>query len=153
MPAADRMPTAGRLVAAICLGVLAWVGSEMIRDMMPPETAFGRFNYINTAIGVACGWVTVGRRLGRPGLAEAISIGLTGLGAVVFWALVLHSLREMLSRSLARRYTDPFEALNGMFEIALRYASYMLDGTFIGVLLGGGILTGLLAQAAMRRWG
>ncbi|RBI74719.1 tellurium resistance protein [Roseovarius sp. TE539] len=153
MRAIDRMPTAGRLLAAVCFGGLAWVASEMFRPLMQEGTDFGWFNYVNLTIGVVCGWFIVGRRLRGGGLTDAISIGLTGLGAMLFWALLLHSLYEMLSRSLERRYKDPFEALQGMFEIALGYMQVMLNAPLIALLVGGAIASGLISNGAMRRWG
>ncbi len=144
------MPTAGRLVAALCLAGVGWIGSEMMRPLLPPETDFGWFNEVNLALGLVCGWVVTGRRLGR-GYAHGFSAGLTGLGALIFWALFFQSLNEMLVMALRRRYDGPVEAIVGMFEIALDYGRYLLDGPLVGVLLTGGVLTGIIAEWVTQR--
>ena len=83
MRPSDKMPTIARLVAALCLAAIGWIGSEIVRPTMPPETNFGWFNYVNAAIGLFCGWTVIGSRLGT-GFSDAISTGLTGVGAMVF---------------------------------------------------------------------
>jgi hypothetical protein len=151
MPLTDRMPTATRLVSALCLGGLGWIASEMIRPLMPPETAFGWFNWVNVALGVLCGWFVLGPRSGR-GYGEAIGAGLTGLGALVFWALFAQSFYEMISRSLDRRYDGPVEALIGIFENAMELGQHVIDLPLIATLIGGGILSGFVAEFVARRW-
>lgn len=151
MPVTDRMPTMGKLAAAIGLGIVGWVGSELFRPLMPEDTSFGWFNYVNVVLGVVCGWRVTGTRLGR-GYAEGFSAGLTGLGALVFWAIFLQSLNEMLKRALDNRYDGAVEGITSMFELATEYALTMLDGTLIGALLAGGVLVGVISEWVARRW-
>ena len=42
--------------------------------------------------------------------------------------------------------------LVAVFEIGVDYGSKMLDGYLIAVLVVGGIITGVLAEWASRRW-
>lgn len=151
MPHTDRMPTAARLVTALALAAVAWIGSDMFRPLMPPDTAFGWFNWVNAAVGLVCGWQVVGARLGR-GWLEGGSAGLTGLGALIFWALFLHSLNEMLKRALENRYDGPLEGLVAIFELGYGYATVMLDGSLLGWLVGGAVATGLIGEWVARRW-
>ncbi len=151
MPLTDKMPSSARFAAAVSLGLLGWIGSEMTRDLMPPHTAFGWFNYVNLVIGLLCGWVVVGGRVGT-GYVDAVSIGLTGAAALVFWGLFAQSFNLMLKQSLERKYEGPVEGITGMFDNAVDYGQYLLDGPLIGVLVAGGILTGLLAEYVVRRW-
>lgn len=150
MRPSDRMPTFSRLVAALCLAGLGWVGSEIIRPTMPPETNFGWFNYVNVVLGLICGWWVVGSRLGT-GYSDAISTGLTGMGAVVFWALFAQSFNLMLAQSLDRKYDGPVEGIMGIFNNGLDFGQYLLNWELAGVLVVGGILTGLLAEWIHRR--
>jgi hypothetical protein len=145
------MPTAARLVAALSLGGLAWLASEMVRPLMPPHTAFGWFNYVNLALGLLCGWFIMGSRAGR-GYVEAFGNGLTGVLALVFWAFFAQSFNLMLKQSLEKKYEGPVEAIVGMFDNALDYAMFLGDGPLIATLLGGGIVCGLLAEFTARRW-
>jgi len=151
MPVTDGMPTAARLIGAICLAVLGWVGSDMIRPLMPPHTAFGWFNWVNLAIGAACGWFIIGSRVGQ-GYVVAISTGLTGLAGLVFWGLFAQSFNEMLGQSLKKEFKGPIEALIGIFDNSVEYGQYLVDAQLIGALVGGGILCGLIAEFAGRRW-
>lgn len=151
MPLTDRMPTAAKLVAALLLAGLAWIGSEMYRPLMPPDTNFGWFNEVNLVLGLLCGWFVLGSRAGH-GYPESIGAGLTGLGALLFWALFVQSFNEMLKRALEKRYDGPVEGLVSIFEIGIDFGQYLLDGPLIGVLVGGSIVIGLIAEWASRRW-
>lgn len=151
MPVTDRMPTAGRLAAALCLAAVAFYASEVFKPLMPPQTAFGYFTIVNIVLGLLCGWFVTGTRLGR-GYNECIGAGLTGMAALVFWALFLQSLNEMLKLALRKRYDGPVEGLVAIFEIAIDFGAYMLDGYLIGVLIVGGLLTGFVGEWVSRRW-
>jgi len=151
MPVTDTMPTFGKLVAAIGLGALGWIGSELFRPLMDAATNFGWFNYVNAGLGLICGWRVAGRRLGF-GYATGISAGLTGTAALVFWAVVVQAFNEMMRLVLDGRLTGLMTGLTEMVELAAEYALLLLDGTLIGVLLAGGFLTGAIAEAAQRRW-
>ncbi len=151
MPVTDTMPTSGKLMAAFGLGLLGWIGSELFRPLMDEGTDFGWFNYVNVVLGLLCGWRVTGRRLGF-GYATGISAGLTGMAALVFWALFVQSFNEMLRLTLDGRIKGVMNGLTEMFELATEYGLVMLDGTLIGVLLAGGFLTGVIAEWAERRW-
>ena len=151
MPLTDRMPTVAKLVAAAGFGAIGWIGSQMIRPLMPPNTDFGWFDVVNVVLGLLCGWIVTGSRLGR-GYPEGISAGLTGLGALVFWALFVQSFNEMIERALERRYTGPVEGLIALFEIGVEFGVVLLNGTLIGVLVGGAMFVGLIAERMSHRW-
>ena len=151
MPVTDTMPTFGKLAAAIGLGALGWIGSELFRPLMDEATNFGWFNYVNAGLGVLCGWRVTGRRLGA-GYATGISAGLTGTAALVFWAVIVQAFNEMMRLTLDGRITGLFAGLTKMVDLAADYALVMLDGTLIGVLLAGGFLVGAVAEAAERRF-
>ncbi|MEB8388501.1 TrgA family protein [Rhodobacteraceae bacterium KMM 6894] len=151
MPRTKTMPTAARLVAALSLGGLAWLASDMVRPLMPPETAFGWFNYVNLALGLLCGWFIMGSRAGR-GYTEAFGNGLTGVLALIFWAFFAQSFNLMLKQALDKKFEGPVEAIVAIFDNALDYAQFLGDAMLIGTLLGGGIICGFLAEFAARRW-
>jgi hypothetical protein len=151
MPATRTLPTAARLVAAISLAVLGWLASDLVRPLMPPQTAFGWFNYVNAVLGALCGWFVIGSRAGR-GMIDALANGLTGVLALIIWAFFVQSLNLMLAQSLDNKYDGPVEAIVGIFNNAVDYAQYLIDPTLIGVLLVGGMLCGVLAEFASRRW-
>ncbi|PVA11002.1 tellurium resistance protein [Pelagivirga sediminicola] len=151
MPKTRTLPTAARLVAAIALGALGWLASEMVRPLMPPQTAFGWFNYVNLALGVLCGWFVIGSRAGR-GYGEALANGLTGVLALIIWGFFVQSFNLMLKQSMEGKFDGPVEAIVGIFNNAIDYAQYLIDPALIGTLLVGGMICGLLAEMAARRW-
>ena len=81
------MPTASRLVAALCLVVLAFIVSGMIIDNGEEGKDYGYFTYVNMALGAVCGWTIMGKRAGR-GWTAGINNGLTGVASLVFLGLV-----------------------------------------------------------------
>ncbi len=151
MPKTRSMPTAARLVAAITLGALGWIASDMVRPLMPPHTAFGWFNWVNLGLGLLCGWFVIGSRAGR-GFADALANGLTGVLALIIWAFFVQSFNLMLKQSLEKKFDGPVEAIVGIFGNALDYAHFLIDPALVGTLLVGGMICGLLAEMAARRW-
>jgi len=145
MPLTDYMPTMAKLVAAIGLGLVGWFASEAIRPLMPPQTNFGVFNELNVLLGLLCGWRVIGTRVGG-GIAESFGIGLTGAAALVFWGVFLQSFNTMLDNALKRKYDGPFEGLVAVFNIGVEYGAILLNGTVIGIIVIGGIATGLAAN-------
>lgn len=151
MPLTDSMPTAAKFFAAIGLGIVGWVGSDAIRPLLPEQTDFGWFNFVNLGLGILIGWRVVGRRVGGT-FSEAISAGLTGAAALVFWGLFAQSFNLMLKKALEKRYDGPFEGVLDIFKIGTEYGVYLLDGTVIGIIAGGGILVGIFADWIAKRY-
>mgnify|MGYP003565463672 CR=1 FL=1 len=151
MPLTDNMPTFARLVAALMLGAVGWLVSDLIRPLMPEGTDFGIFNYVNAGLGILMGWRVTGKRLGR-GFSNGLSAGLTGAAALVFWGLVVHSLTEMLELALDLRFSGFMQAINAMLRIMTDYAGVLANGAIIIALVGGGIATGLIGEWVARRW-
>ena len=118
---------------------------------MPEDTNFGWFNVVNVVLGAICGWRVTGRRLGY-GYAEGFSAGLTGVAALVFWALFLQSLNEMLKRALDNRYDGVIKGLTAMFDLMVDYGMTMINGPLIGALVTGGIVVGLVSEWVSHRW-
>ncbi len=72
------MPTAARLVSAICLMFVAYFLSMLVIPLMPESTDFGYFVPVNLVLGLCIGWIVMGKRVGR-GTTAAINNGLTGV--------------------------------------------------------------------------
>jgi len=148
----ERMPTAGKLISAFGLAVLGWQATQTVKAIWPIEEDFGYFSVFTALVGLVIGWRVMGRRIGR-GYFQAISAGMTGLFAYLFWMFLLLSFYEMIGRSLDLRYKGPVEAITGMFEIAVQYAQNVYYWPLIGLLLGGAAFVGLLAEFVTRRLG
>ncbi|MDU9003834.1 TrgA family protein [Sedimentitalea todarodis] len=145
------MPTTSRLVAAVCLALLAYVLSRVVMPLMPEGMNFGYFIYVNMGLGVLIGWNVIGSRAGR-GTTAAINNGLTGVVALIFWGLFVQGCYEMFDQAMNNRFDGPFEALVAILEIAAEYALILLTPTFILTALLGGALSGLATECAWRRW-
>ncbi|WP_137701885.1 TrgA family protein [Marimonas lutisalis] len=145
------MPTTARLTAAVCLMILAWIVTSQVMAVMPDYTQFGYFRTVNLVLAALCGWVVIGNRVGTD-YVTAFSIGLTGAAALVFWAIFVQAFNEMLRLSLARRYGGPIEALVDMFQQAINYGNNLLHLNILLTLFVGGVLSGIIAEYAHRRW-
>ena len=104
------MPTAAKLFSGLGLAVLAFIVSEMVKPLVPDRTQFGNFSLWHAGVGLLCGWIVVGPRAGR-GLSAAISNGITGVAAAVFWCLAIQAGNRMVIRAFDRRYDSMFEAI------------------------------------------
>jgi hypothetical protein len=151
MAGTKHMPTAAKLVCAFGMGVLGWVASEQVVPLMPEGTNFGYFFIVNLGLGLVCGWVVLGTRVGR-GYYESIMAGLTGMSALVFWALFFQSLNEMLRQAFERHYDGPVEAVVAIFSIAIDFGRDLIDFNLISVLVVGGMIVGICGEWASRRW-
>ena len=151
MPVTDRMPTAAKLFAALGMAAVGWFASEAIRPLLPEHTNFGWFNQVNVVLGLICGWRVTGRRVGGT-FSEAISAGLTGAIALVFWGLFAQSFNLMLADALDKKYRGPFEGIMGIFNNAMDFGVYLMNGTVIGTILIGGMLTGVFADWISKRY-
>ncbi len=145
MPLTDSMPTAAKLVSAILLAAVAWFACDAIRPLLPEQTQFGWFNYLGAGIGLIVGWRVIGRRV-QGGMFEALSGGLTGAAALVFWNLLAQSFNQMLANALSRKYSGPLEGLVGVFYIAVDYTQYLADLRVLAIIIGGSVLTALVAN-------
>ncbi|MDX5383113.1 MAG: TrgA family protein [Rhodobacterales bacterium] len=145
------MLTAPRLVAALLLGGVGFLGSELIKPLMPEGTQFGLFSFVNLGLGALCGWIVIGSRIGR-GVVPAVNNGLTGAAALIFWGLFLQAGNEMLRLSLRRRYDGPVEALTDLFRIGMEYALTMATVPVLGTLFVGGVVAAVLAEISARYW-
>ncbi len=145
------MPTASRLVAALCLVVIAFIVSGMVIQNGPEDKEYGKFTYVNMSIGFICGWVIMGKRAGR-GVTAGINNGLTGAAALVFWGLFVQGTYEMFSLAMRQRYGGPFEALLSIFSIGVEYGKQLIVPEILWTLAIGAVVTGLATEFAARRW-
>lgn len=134
------------------LAVLGLLAGTAYVPLQPPEMRFGSFLPICAALGALVGWKVLGPRTGR-GWRASMEGGLAASVVLLVVALLLFATRQMFISALDGRYRGATEALVGIFGIILDYASVMGDARFIGTLVVGGIVAGLMAEAAQRRWG
>ena len=146
------MPSAARLMGAVCLAVLAFVLSGMVMTLLPESTDFGWFVPLNIALGLVIGWTVMGSRVGGDTTAAAINNGVAGVFVLMLWGIALQAINEMMRLAMRNRYSDPFEAVVDIFQIGAEYG--LLVATVpIGLTLAiGAVISGLLTEYAHRRW-
>jgi hypothetical protein len=145
------MPKAARLVAALAFAALGYLAAEVFKNTMPERTVWGYFNSISAVIGLLCGWGVMGGLVGR-GYQAAIGFGLRTMVQAVLLVVIVFSIYEAVLRSTRMRYDGPMEAVLGMFQFTLEYLNKMATQPMVGTLLLGGILGGVAAEWANRRW-
>jgi hypothetical protein len=144
------MPTAAKAIAALCLALLGYLSSELVKTLLPEIQNWGRFSEFNAGLGLVVGWVVVGRRAGR-GTKDAIANGLTGVATLIFWSLFINAANEMFQLSMKRRFDGPVEAFAAIFEIGIEYGQTLMNPMMIVTFLIGAVLTGYLSEFAAKR--
>lgn len=145
------MPTAAKLVAAFALALVMFVATVNYIPGLPEGTQTGYIKEIAAGIGLLCGWFFVGRTPGG-NFAEALSNGLKGAVIATFWVLMVASGYMMIRRSMRMMYDGVIEAVLGVFEQLVELGALLFTPGVLGVLLGGGMLVGIAARGASRRW-
>ncbi|MGB8622384.1 MAG: TrgA family protein [Paracoccaceae bacterium] len=146
------MPTAARLFAAIGFALVAFFASESFIFVLPEGTNPGPFSEINAALGALAGWRVMGRLAGKGNVA-AVTTGFRTTVTMVVFALVLHSLYEMIRLSMKLRYDGPGEAITEFFQMLMDYGLMIVTSVpVVLILLIGGTLAAWLTEWAARRW-
>jgi len=146
------MPSVKRLFPAAFLAMTAWIVANMYIKYLPEGTDVGKFREVCALMGLVLGWVSVGKRIGA-GYRAGLEAGLLGATLLVFWAAGSFSVREMLNRSLDRRYKKGLgQAFTDLFNIMADNALSLLHVDLLVALTIGGAISGLVGQWAFRRW-
>jgi len=102
-------------------------------------------------VGFLCGWMIMGRAIGRS-YATSMGNGISTSVAVAFWLVLIWAGYEMIVRSTKMRYDGPMDAVLGMFDLMVQYATLLLSKEVVGTMVIGGVLAGLATEWAGRRW-
>lgn len=148
------MPDAARLVAALCLAVTGFFLSGLIMGMyeeLKGETNFGWFIWVNVAVGIAVGWVSMGKRAGR-GVSQAITNGITGVFLLILWGLFIQACNEMTRLAMKNRYDNAFEAIAAIFQIMAEWGLLLLTAPILGTSAVAAFVAGILTEYAWRTW-
>ncbi len=145
------MPTASKLVAAICFAIFGFVAAEVVKPALPEGTQVGLFSPIMAAIGLLTGWFVMGR-LTKRGYRDAMGSGVRTAITVVVWGIILFASYRMIMLSTQSRYDGPMEAVTAAIGIMLDYGKLLLDPKILGTFLIGGLLGGAVSEWAGKRW-
>ena len=145
------MPTAGKLIGAICFAALAYFITDLIKPLLSEGTQVDWFSPVNGLIGLSMGWSIMGRGAGHT-YRQAIGYGMTTMAATVFWGLIAWSGYEMLKRSTRLRYDGAVEALQDMALVALEYAQMIAVQEVVIPAIIGALFFSWLTEFFARRW-
>lgn len=145
------MPTAAKLAASVLYALVAVLGAQAVKPQFPPGTQFGNFVWICAGIGVLVGWRVMGARVGR-GLSTAAGSGIATAFVMVFWCLFVFAANEMVQRSIKGRYDGPFDAVVKGFGIAADYAVLLVSPAVLGIVVIGGMASGMVVEWVSRHW-
>jgi len=141
------MPTAAKLMAAVCLAAVGYILSLMVMPLMPESTDFGYFIPLNIVLGLLAGWFVMGRRAGR-GSTAAINNGLTGVFVLLVWGVAVQSIHEMIRLAMRNRYDGPFEAIVAVFQIGAEYAVIIATIPIAVVAVIASVISGVFVEFA-----
>ncbi|MEL6839939.1 MAG: TrgA family protein [Pseudomonadota bacterium] len=139
------MPTAGRLAGAIVFALFGWYVAGIMAPFFPEERPPQYLLPMCAAIGLFLGWTVCGSRAGK-GYMQAISNGLTTIGAFSFCVVAALGGNQMISNALRNRYDGPMDAIVGMFELIIEQSIRFLDVPFLATLVIGGIVCAMIAE-------
>lgn len=145
------MPTAAKLVASALFALVALFGAQAVKTLFPPGTQFGYFVWICMGIGILVGWRVMGPRVGR-GMSTAAGSGIATSFVVIFWCIFFFAGNEMVQRSIKGRYEGPFDAVIKGFGIAADYAVLIVHPMVLGIVLFGGMVSGMVVEWVSRHW-
>ncbi|MGL6210400.1 MAG: TrgA family protein [Paracoccaceae bacterium] len=145
------MPTAAKLVAAVLFAAFGWIGANYFIPSLPEATPIGMLRESAALIGALCGWMIMGRVAGR-GYSTSIGNGISTSVAIAFWLVLFWAGYEMVVRSTKMMYDGPMDAVLGVVDLMVQYGRLMLTPEVLGTMLIGGVVTGLFAEWAARRW-
>lgn len=146
------MPTAAKLTAAVLFALVGAIAAHLFLPALPQGTPPGWLREVSAAVGLLCGWLVMGARVGK-GTGEAIGSGLLTAAVMLFWVMLIFSGVTMIRRSMRMLYDGPMDALLGVLALMYDYGKLLAAPATPLALVIGGALAGMMAEAAARRWG
>ena len=145
------MPTAAKMIAAVAFAIVAGLAALAYIPSLPGGTSTGYFPELMAALGFLIGWQAVGGQVGR-GYAKGVSLGLRGSVLIVVWGLLLFAIYFVILRSTKMIYKDAGAALLDVPMQMLKYGKLLASVRVAVVLVAGGVIGGVIAEFAGRRW-
>jgi hypothetical protein len=149
--AGKPMPTGAKAMAALCFAIVGWITANTYVPNMPEATRVGYMREMTAVLGAIIGWRVMGNSVGK-GYLRAVGAGWKTMIVLVFFALLLFGLYEMLNLSMKMRYEGPIEAILDVFQRMLERSPPLASLPVLTVMLVGGAVAGMLTENASRRW-
>jgi hypothetical protein len=148
---ATPMPTGAKAMAALAFAVVGLVIASTYVPLMPEAAAVGPFREVTAVIGAIVGWRVMGNAVGK-GYFEAAAQGLKTVIVLVFFALLALGIYEMLQESVRMRYDGPLDAIVDVFARMVERTPPLATLNVMLAMIAGGVIGGMLAENASRRW-
>ncbi|WP_372604454.1 TrgA family protein [Actibacterium sp.] len=146
------MPTAPRLVAFVAFALVAYVATGYYIPELPEGTKTRYFAEMNAAIGGIVGWRVMGTMVGQ-GYGRALTIGFRTICTLVFYALLVHGVIQMIKGAMKHYYEGPGDAVIGLGELILNYGQLVVTSVpVLTVLAVGGAISALITEWTSARW-
>jgi hypothetical protein len=146
-----EMPTAAKLIAAICFAAVGFAAASLYLPLLADNQREPYFPAATAVLGAFVGWWIMGRLVGADYRAAARHGFVTSVW-LLFWALLVVSLRDMMLKSWDKRYREPTDAIGDVPYIAYDYLMLGMTLEVVGVLAIGGMLSGVITEIVSRRW-
>jgi hypothetical protein len=144
------MPTAAKLISALFYALLGWVLADIYVPAMDGGPNVGRLREICALVGAICGWRVMGNLVGES-MWLALGSGLRTSVTLAFFCFLGFSTYEMVLQSTKMVYDGPMEAVLGIFEIMVEYLAVAMIPGFVGTLIVGGMIGGLIGEWTHRQ--
>jgi hypothetical protein len=145
------MPTGAKAMAALTFAVVGWLIANAYVPNMPEPMPVGRFRELTALLGAIIGWRVMGPSVGKTYI-EAIGSGWKTVIVLVFFALLLFGIYEMIGQSVKMRYDGPMDAVIDVFRRMMDRSQALLALNVFSVMAIGGGVAGILTENASRRW-
>lgn len=145
------MPTAAKLVAALCFAALAFATCMAVQATMPENTRTGYMVEVAMACAALMGWRVSGSAP-RMGYAEAAATGLRTATTAVIVTLLVLAVVTMWNTAMQGRYPKPMNAVLDIFDHIAEFGALLLPWSVLGTLFLGSLLAGVVTEWAGRRW-
>ena len=138
-------------MAAICFAAVGFLAALAYIPNMPEAGSVGSMPLGVAILGAIIGWRVMGNSVGK-GYLRAVGSGWKTMLVLIFFALLLFGIYEMLQQSVRMRYDGPLEAILDVFQRMLDRSIPLLTVPVLLVVTIGGGLAGMLTENASRRW-
>ncbi len=145
------MPTAAKLFAALFMALTGAAALWLLRADEPGLRATIIAFAVTVPVAVFVGWRECGARAGG-GYASSMLAGFRASIYMVIGAVLVLAVMQMFKLAWARHYDAPTEAVVDIVALAIGFARPLAETSIAATLVVGGLVTGIFAEMAARRW-
>ncbi len=145
------MPTATKLVGGIALGITAMIAAYFFMQDQQDYRIGYRFVVGNFPVGFFVGWYSLGKDPGT-GNIPAIANGIRSLVLLVIASSLVFSLFFIFGNLKRYNFRDPSDLPLQWIKTSFEYVVLAMTKEVAIALLIGGVISGIAAYQAGRRW-